>query len=71
MKFGLGGGVPDIRFLKFLLCHKLESAGLSDTVLESFPGSDSANAVIKHMPVPVASTPFGNAKLMKVFRPTS
>ena len=24
-------------------------------VLQSFPGSDSTNAVIKHMPIPVAS----------------
>ena len=27
----------------------------SDIVLESFPGSDSANAVIKHMFIPAAS----------------
>ena len=45
-------------FLNFFkLCQKLESFGLSvsDTVLESFPGSDSTNAVIKHMPILVAS----------------
>ena len=28
---------------------------VSDIVLESFPGSDSTNAVIKHMLIPAAS----------------
>ena len=43
--------------LILLLCQKLESVGLSvsDIVLESFPGSNSTNAVIKHMPMPVVS----------------
>ena len=39
----------------YLLCQKLESVDLSDIALESFPGSDSTNAVVKHMPIPVAS----------------
>ena len=34
---------------------KLESVDLSDIVLESFPGSDSTNTVMKHTPIPVAS----------------
>ena len=53
-----GGGSLDMTFFNsFLLCQKLEIVGLSvsDNVLESFPGSDSTNAVIKHMPIPVAS----------------
>ena len=40
----------------FFIISKLESVGLfvSDIVLESFPGSDSTNAVTKHMSIPVA-----------------
>ena len=55
---GGGGAVPDMTFSNFfLLCQKLKSVGLSvlDIVFESFPGSDSTNAIIKHMPIPVAS----------------
>ena len=44
-------------FFNFFYCQKLKSVGLSvpDIVLESFPSGDSTNAVIKHMPIPVAS----------------
>ena len=40
----------------FLLCQKLKSVDLSvsNIVLKSFLGSDSTNAVIKHIPMPAA-----------------
>ena len=48
-----GGGVPDITFSIFLLCQHLESAGLSEIVLWSFPDSYNTNAVKKYMPIPI------------------
>ena len=57
LKLGEGGRFLIRRFKSFLIMSKTGKCCLSasDIVLESLPGSDSTNARIKHMPIPVAS----------------
>ena len=54
----LGGGGRDMTFLDvfyYVKNWKVLAYQYQKIVLESFPGSDSTNAVIKLMPIPVAS----------------
>ena len=49
----MGWGFPDMMFLNFLLCQTLESVGISEIVLLSFPDSYNTNAVMKYISIPV------------------